>query len=162
MNWLTVLKPNRSLIIDTQAHPFFNSRFPSVILSITNVVLTFLAMRNCDETGPLMMYVSKMVPSSDKNRFYAFGRVFSGTVATQQKVRIMGPNYDPSTGDRDLTVKSLPHAVVMVGASAHGVETVPCGNVCALSGVDKYLLKTGTISTYEQAHNLKVLKSPFV
>jgi hypothetical protein len=32
--------------------------------------------------GPLMMYVSKMVPTSDKGRFYAFGRVFSGTIAT--------------------------------------------------------------------------------
>ncbi|KAG0210374.1 Elongation factor 2, partial [Mortierella sp. NVP41] len=34
----------------------------------------------CDPNGPLMLYVSKMVPTSDKGRFYAFGRVFSGTV----------------------------------------------------------------------------------
>jgi len=27
-----------------------------------------------------MMYISKMVPTSDKGRFYAFGRVFSGKV----------------------------------------------------------------------------------
>jgi len=40
-----------------------------------------------------MMYVSKMVPTSDKGRFYAFGRVFAGKVATGQKVRIMGPNF---------------------------------------------------------------------
>ena len=40
-----------------------------------------------------MMYVSKMVPTTDKGRFYAFGRVFSGTVATGMKARIMGPNY---------------------------------------------------------------------
>merc|ERR1740130_914195 len=46
------------------------------------------AMRKCDPQGPLMMYVSKMVPTSDKGRFHAFGRVFSGTVATGQKVRI--------------------------------------------------------------------------
>jgi len=38
-----------------------------------------IAMRNCDPNGPLMIYVSKMVKSSDKGRFYAFGRVFSGT-----------------------------------------------------------------------------------
>jgi elongation factor 2 len=42
-----------------------------------------------------MMYVSKMVPTNDKGRFYAFGRVFSGKIATGQKVRIMGPNYVP-------------------------------------------------------------------
>lgn len=28
------------------------------------------------------MYVSKMVPTSDKGRFVAFGRVFSGTIST--------------------------------------------------------------------------------
>ena len=39
----------------------------------------------CKPDGPLMMYISKMVPTSDKGRFYAFGRVFSGTVATGQK-----------------------------------------------------------------------------
>lgn len=36
------------------------------------------AIRTCDPEGPLMMYVSKMIPSPDKGRFYAFGRVFSG------------------------------------------------------------------------------------
>jgi len=32
-----------------------------------------------------------MVPA-DKGRFFAFGRVFSGTVQSGQKVRIQGPN----------------------------------------------------------------------
>jgi len=41
-----------------------------------------IAMKNCDPKGPLMMYVSKMVPTTDKSRFFAFGRVFSGTIAT--------------------------------------------------------------------------------
>jgi len=34
-----------------------------------------LSIKNCDPNGPLMLYVSKMVPTSDKGRFYAFGRV---------------------------------------------------------------------------------------
>ena len=46
------------------------------------------AIVNCDKDGPLMIFISKMVPTSDKGRFYAFGRVFSGTVASGQKVRI--------------------------------------------------------------------------
>jgi hypothetical protein len=47
-----------------------------------------------------------MVPTSDKGRFYAFGRVFSGVVQTGQKARIMGPNYVPGKKE-DLFVKSI-------------------------------------------------------
>lgn len=39
-------------------------------------------MLKCNRNGPLMMYVSKMVPTNDKGRFFAFGRVFSGTIRT--------------------------------------------------------------------------------
>jgi hypothetical protein len=44
------------------------------------------AVRKCDPEGPLVMYVSKMIPTSDKGRFLAFGRVFAGRVATGSKV----------------------------------------------------------------------------
>lgn len=46
------------------------------------------SIKNCDPNGDLMVYISKMVPTSDKGRFYAFGRVFAGTVKSGQKVRI--------------------------------------------------------------------------
>merc|ERR1719453_2813028 len=38
------------------------------------------AIRSCDPNGPLMMYISKLIPTPDKGRFFAFGRIFSGTV----------------------------------------------------------------------------------
>lgn len=63
-------------------------------------------MKNCDPKGPLMMYVSKMVPTADKSRFFAFGRVFSGTISTGQKVRIMGANYVAGKKD-ELYVKTI-------------------------------------------------------
>lgn len=63
-------------------------------------------MRDCNAKGPLMMYVSKMVPTADKSRFFAFGRVFSGTVKTGEKVRIMGANYVAGKKD-DLYVKTI-------------------------------------------------------
>lgn len=53
-----------------------------------------------------MLYISKMVPTTDKGRFFAFGRVFSGTVSAGQKVRIMGPNYKVG-GKSDLFEKSI-------------------------------------------------------
>ena len=116
-----------------------------------------VGIKNCDPDGELMMYVSKMVPTNDKGRFYAFGRVFSGRVATGQKVRIMGPNYVPN-GKADLYQKSIQRTVLMMGRYVEPIEDVPCGNICGLVGVDQFLVKSGTISTYEKAHNLKVMK----
>jgi elongation factor 2 len=116
-----------------------------------------VAIKNCDKTGPLMLYISKMVPTSDKGRFYAFGRVFSGTIKTGQKVRIMGPNYVPGQ-KTDLFIKNVQRTVLMMGRNVQAIEDVPCGNTVGLVGIDTYLLKSGTISSSNTAHNIKVMK----
>jgi len=117
----------------------------------------FMGIKNCDPNGPLMMYVSKMVPSSDKGRFYAFGRVYSGKVATGMKARIMGPNFVPGKKD-DLYNKNIQRTILMMGRYTEPIEDVPCGNICGLVGVDQFLVKTGTLTTFENAHNMKQMK----
>ncbi|XP_071115298.1 translation elongation factor 2-like [Haliotis cracherodii] len=118
-----------------------------------------LGMKNCDPEAPLMLYVSKMVPSTDKGRFYAIGRVFSGRAFTGQKVRIMGPNYSPNVEKKtDFYDKNIASTAIMMGGAVLRVDSVQCGNLVGLVGIDKYLLKTGTVTTYMQAHQLKVLK----
>jgi len=116
-----------------------------------------IAMKNCDPEGPLMMYISKMVPTSDKGRFYAFGRVFSGKIATGMKARIMGPNFIPGKKE-DLYEKSIQRTILMMGGKVEAIEDVPAGNICGLVGVDQFLVKTGTITTFKEAHNMKVMK----
>jgi len=116
-----------------------------------------MAIKNCDAAGPLMMYVSKMVPTSDKGRFYAFGRVFAGTVGTGQKVRIMGPNYVPGSKS-DLYEKAIQRTILMMGRFVEAIEDVPAGNICGLVGVDQFLVKTGTIATLKDSFNMKVMK----
>jgi len=117
------------------------------------------AIRTCDTRpgAPLMMYISKMVPSSDRGRFYAFGRVFSGTIATGQKVRIMGPNYVPGKKS-DLWVKNVQRTLIMMGRFQEQVLDIPAGNTCGLVGIDQYLLKSGTLTTHEEAHCIKTMK----
>jgi len=115
------------------------------------------AIKNCDPEGPLCMYVSKMVPTTDKGRFYAFGRVFAGKVATGQKVRIMGPNFTPGKKE-DLYIKPIQRTILMMGRYIEAIEDVPCGNIAGLVGVDQYLVKTGTLTTSDKSHNMKQMK----
>ena len=116
-----------------------------------------IGIRDCDPKAPLMLYVSKMVPTSDKGRFYAFGRVFSGTARSGLKVRIQGPNYVPGKKE-DLFVKSIQRTILMMGKYTEPIEDVPAGNILGLVGIDQFLLKSGTLTTSEAAHNLKVMK----
>jgi elongation factor 2 len=47
---------------------------------------------------------------------------------------------------------------LMMGRFVEQIEDVPSGNIVGLVGVDQYLVKTGTITTYDKAHNMKVMK----
>eukprot|EP00758_Cryptobia_borreli_P010045 Tbor_TRINITY_DN5529_c1_g3::TRINITY_DN5529_c1_g3_i2::g.12932::m.12932/K03234/EEF2; elongation factor 2 len=106
----------------------------------------YLGMKNCDQNAPLMLYISKMVPTPDKGRFFAFGRIFSGKVRSGQKVRIMGNNYTYGKKQDLYEDKPVQRTVLMMGRYQEAVEDMPCGNVCGLVGVDKYIVKSATIT----------------
>merc|ERR1719311_54484 len=46
----------------------------------------------------------------------------------------------------------------MMGRYIEAIEDVPAGNIAGLVGVDQFLVKTGTITTSDSAHNMKVMK----
>merc|ERR1711879_1037231 len=69
----------------------------------------------------------------------------------------MGPNFVPGKKE-DLYEKSIQRTILMMGRYIEAIEDVPCGNICGLVGVDQFLVKTGTITTYKEAHNMKVMK----
>merc|ERR1712072_1472549 len=46
----------------------------------------------------------------------------------------------------------------MMGRFQEQVQDIPAGNTCGLVGVDQYLLKSGTISTHDEAHCIKTMK----
>ena len=115
------------------------------------------AMMECNPDGPVMMFISKMVPTNDSGRFYAFGRVFSGKVKPGEKVRILGPDYRQGK-QVDLHVKTIQRVVVMMGRKVNDVPDVPCGNTCSLVGVDEAILKQGTITTSAKAYTIRSMK----
>ena len=115
------------------------------------------AMMECNPNGPVMMFISKMVPTNDNGRFYAFGRVFSGKVKAGEEVRILGPDYKQGK-QVDFHIKRIQRVVIWMGRKADDVADVPCGNTCSLVGVDEAILKQGTITTSLNAHTIRSMK----
>jgi len=119
---------------------------------------TATSIRGCNPKGPLVMYVSKMVPTPDRGRFYAFGRVFSGTITSGTKIRILGPNFEFGRKEDLFENKAVQRVVIMMGRKAEPVESVPVGNTCALLGIDQFLSKYGTLSTDDSTHPIIAMK----
>lgn len=46
----------------------------------------------------------------------------------------------------------------MMGRYTEAIDDIPCGNIAGLVGVDQYLVKGGTITTFKDAHNMRVMK----
>ncbi|GKC30386.1 elongation factor 2 [Tanacetum coccineum] len=117
------------------------------------------AIRNCDPDGPLMLYVSKMIPASDKGRFFAFGRVFAGKVSTGMKVRIMGPHFVHGE-KQDLYVHCVQRTFIWMGNRHETVEDVPCGNTVAMADLDQIITKSATLTNEnkDDAHPIRAMK----
>jgi elongation factor 2 len=78
-------------------------------------------------------------------------------VATGQTVRIQGPEYQPGK-KTDLFIKKVQRTVLMMGRYVEHIPTCPCGNTIGLVGIDTYLLKSGTLTTHKDAHNIVTMK----
>jgi elongation factor 2 len=106
----------------------------------------FKAIADCDQDGPLSLYISKMVPTADKGRFFAFGRVFSGRARTDGKVRILGSNYEMGRKTDLFENKGVTTFLTGTDGKATLVDNVLAGSLVCLVGVDQYIVKTATIT----------------
>lgn len=118
------------------------------------------SMFDCSPDGPLMVYTTKLYPTSDAAVFHVFGRVMSGTLKANQNVRILGENY--SLQDEE---DSRPGQVgrLWISEARYKIEVnrVPAGNWILMEGVDEPVVKTSTIteiSGNEDAHIFRPFK----
>ncbi|KAL2914439.1 U5 small nuclear ribonucleoprotein component [Polyrhizophydium stewartii] len=106
------------------------------------------AIRACDPDGPLMIQIVKMYNADDVTTFDAFGRVLSGTVSANQRVRVLGEAYSPDD-DEDSSIQEV--AAVSIYQSRYKIKmsSVPAGNWVLLTGVDASIVKTATITNVD-------------
>lgn len=121
------------------------------------------AIRDCDPDGPLVYFVSKLIPTRDEKRMLCFGRIFSGTMRSGAKVRIMSPGFDPSLPRQapgDLVVdKPIQRIQVQIRFdSMESIDAAMCGNLVAVMGLDSYILKTATISDSAEASTIRSVR----
>lgn len=102
------------------------------------------AMKNCDANGPLMIHVIKLVPAGDQaGRFFAFGRVFSGTVTHGAKVRVISTGR---AGDAVESVKTVHRVGLYMLKNFEAVDAMPCGSTVVLAGLDTAIAKSATVT----------------
>lgn len=121
------------------------------------------AIARCDtsDEAPVVVYVSKMVPDNT-NGFIAFGRVLSGNVKPNTKVYVQDPEYvpDPTSTKKNFHVceKNLSKVLIVNPRGSIQIPNCPAGNIVGLVGVEGFLKKTGTISTFKNCYNIKTMK----
>ena len=111
------------------------------------------------EGSVMTAFISKMlaVPASAvhgkstegaSSVFLGFGRVYSGTLREGDTVHVIGGTYDPSEPEdgscEEVVVEEL---YLMMGQGMFRVKEVPAGNILAVGGLDRNVLKSATLSS---------------
>jgi len=91
-----------------------------------------------------------------KEVLIGFARIYSGTVRVGQKLKVLGPKYDPAQPTlycSEVTVDSL---FMIMGRDLIGLDQVPAGNVFGIGGLEGHVLKFGTLwsAEWEGGQNL--------
>lgn len=117
------------------------------------------SIKDCDENGPLCVFVTKMVPFN--KTFLAYARILSGTLKEGTKVTVLGPKYNPTrsaTKDvfKNITIKSVK---LSLAKDFITVESAVAGNIVCISGLEKYVDKSCTLFESSEQFPLYPIKA---
>jgi 116 kDa U5 small nuclear ribonucleoprotein component len=108
------------------------------------------AMCKCDSAGPLMINVVKLYNTPDGTKFLALGRIYSGTVRSGQRVRVLGESYS-TDDDEDMCITEVTAVFVPGARFSLEISSARAGNLVLLEGVDDPIKKTATITDISAA-----------
>lgn len=118
------------------------------------------SMARCDPTGPLVIYVSKMVEApkgGKKGALIAYGRVFSGTATPGDVVYVLGDDHKPPEQVEANQLK-LGSVALLMADKMKALECAEAGMVVGVYGLEKHLAKSGTIVSLPTSHKMKVMR----
>eukprot|EP00871_Galdieria_phlegrea_P001926 jgi/Galph1/2734/GphlegSOOS_G1428.1 len=124
-------------------------------------------MMYCAVDSPLVILVTKLIPNPSFERFYALGRIMSGSARPGKKVRVLGENYDPEYDDEDQSEEVISHLYIPGGRYKLEVTAAYAGTLILLEGIDESIFKNATVveaeyeSNHEQIHIFKPMSSMF-
>ncbi|KAL9643539.1 hypothetical protein ABK040_010153 [Willaertia magna] len=101
-------------------------------------------MKNCNNDGDLVVYITKLFPRPDYSTFDAFGRVMSGTIKRGDTVRVLGEGYSP-LDEEDMLVNEVSNLWIYNGRYQLEVDSIGAGNWILIGGVESIINKTATI-----------------
>ncbi|KAM7222564.1 P-loop containing nucleoside triphosphate hydrolase protein [Rhypophila decipiens] len=117
------------------------------------------SIMDCDQNGPLVVYITKLFSSPDAKSFYSFGRVMSGIARPGMDVRVLGEGYSIDD-EEDMAMARI--SGVHIAETRYNVTTdgVPAGNWVLLEGVDNSIVKTATLvdKTFEDDEDAYIFK----
>ena len=138
-----------------------------------------------DDPSKVLAFIAKMVPipyrelqacdkslknvdefDGDEQVLIAFTRIYSGVLKPDAKVYLVKPGYNPSQKNveelEEVTVKRI---YLMMGKNFDPIEEAHAGMIVGLWGLQKHVIKTGTLSSTVNCppfNGLDVLAPPVV
>ncbi|KAL2826780.1 elongation factor 2 [Aspergillus cavernicola] len=110
-----------------------------------------MGIRTCVPNAPLMLYISRTIPTSDKEGFYLLGRVFSGTVTPGQKVRVVHNGWSRrSTG----TIEGVG---INTSNASMSIQCMFAGNIVRLKTSNLGDMGNFTVTTSDIANRFRMI-----
>ncbi|KAG0309483.1 Cytoplasmic GTPase/eEF2-like protein (ribosomal biogenesis) [Dissophora globulifera] len=91
-----------------------------------------------------------------KEALIGFARIYSGTIRVGQRLKVLGPKYDPAQPTLHCSEVTVDSLFMIMGRDLIGLDEVPAGNVFGIGGLEGHVLKYGTLwsADWEGGQNL--------
>ncbi|KTW28974.1 hypothetical protein T552_01605 [Pneumocystis carinii B80] len=90
----------------------------------------------------------------EKNCFIGFTRLYSGIINIGQELYVFKPKYDPKTPEKNISKIIVSNLYLLMGKELIQIEKVYAGNIFGIGGLEKSIIKNGTISSLPICYNL--------